>query len=107
MRCEDCDVRLKVTHSYQAGRMAKTATAQCPKCRKKYTAITILVSGDTGASAWAKKLKSTCIAFKNRVLSTKKRNLKDICEDLGFPVEPLEQTQQEIDALTGKRITDD
>lgn len=70
MRCEICDVRLKVTHSYQAGRMAKTATAQCPKCGKKYTAITILVSGDTGASAWAKKLKSSCISVKDKVLST-------------------------------------
>lgn len=69
MMCENCNVRLKITHSYVAGQMAKTATAQCPQCKKKYTAITILVSGDTGASAWAKKLKKTCISAKDKVLS--------------------------------------
>ena len=69
MKCEVCDVKLKITHSYVAGQMAKTATAQCPKCRKKYTAITILVSSDKGAAAWAQRLKKTCVSLKNKVLS--------------------------------------
>jgi len=69
MKCEHCDVRLKITHSYSAGSAAKTQTAKCPKCGRKYTAVTILVGSELGASAWAKKLKSTCISVKDKVSS--------------------------------------
>jgi len=69
MKCETCDIKLQITHTYSAGDLAKTSTAKCPQCGKKYTAITILVSSEIGASAWAKRLKKTCLSMKNKVSS--------------------------------------
>lgn len=69
MRCEDCDIKLQITHTYSAGQVAKTSTAKCPQCGKKYTAITILVSSEKGAAAWARRLKKSCFSMKNKVLS--------------------------------------
>jgi hypothetical protein len=69
MRCEDCNIKLQITHTYAAGDVAKTSTAKCPQCGKKYTAITILISSEKGAAAWAKRLKKTCLSMKSKVLS--------------------------------------
>lgn len=67
MKCKDCGTRLKITHVYEAGEQAKTSTAQCPQCKKKYTAVTVLMDGGKGAYAWAKKLKKTCALAQNKV----------------------------------------
>ncbi len=60
MICE-CGGRLKVTHSFDAGR-AKTATAQCLRCPKKYTLVTVIASEvhehGNGATALARRLKN-------------------------------------------------
>jgi hypothetical protein len=68
MKCEKCNIRLKITHTYQAGDLAKTSTARCPKCGRRYTALTILVSDVSGASAWASRMRKACKDFSNRVM---------------------------------------
>lgn len=67
MMCEICHVRLKIVHTYVAGNAAKTSTARCPQCGKKYTAVTVLVGSEPGAAAWAKKIKNACLSGKNGI----------------------------------------
>jgi len=70
MLCDVCDIRLKITHSFSAGRGGKTATAKCPECGKRFTLVSILVpyaGRGNGAAAMARKLKRAGQEGKNKV----------------------------------------
>lgn len=56
MECLKCAVRLRIRNVYLAGRAGKTQTAECPKCGRRYTLVTVMLceSDERGSGAYAK-----------------------------------------------------
>lgn len=44
MQCPQCDKKLRTTHTYSAGGVGTSHSHICPKCRTRFTSVTMVVA---------------------------------------------------------------
>lgn len=58
MFCPYCGTRIKITHTYSAGRHGRVQSGWCKKCKKRFTITSVILDSDRHGGAYkvAKKL---------------------------------------------------